>query len=177
MRKVVIYIAMSLDGYIAQKNGRVDFLSGDGSDENNMGTFFEFYSKVSDVIMGYKTYHQVTTELAPDNYPYKGKNSYVFTGKDIKDEKDIFFIKDSVENLIKKLKQNDDNGYIWINGGASIVNEVIKNKLFDEIIVSIIPTVLGDGIRLFNESEIETKLKFEESFLNNGIVEIKYTPR
>ncbi len=177
MRKVVIYIAMSLDGYIAQKDGGVDFLQGDGTSDGEMGSFLEFYDNVGDVIMGYKTYHQVTTQLAPDDYPYKDKKSYVFTSKDLKDEKDIFFVNDSVVNTINNLKNNGDEGDIWINGGASIVNDVIENNLFDEMIISIIPTVLGEGISLFKKNDIQTKLKVASSGCKNGIVEIKYLPR
>ncbi len=175
MKKVVIYIAMSADGFIADKNGGVDFLQGDGSDPNNMGTYEEFYSNVSDVIMGYKTYNQVVTELAPGNYPYKGKKSYVFTTKNIASTSEVVFTSESVESVISKLKQSDEKGVIWINGGASIVNEVIEKHLFDELIISIIPTVLGGGIKLFSEKSTECKLKLIETSNSNGIVEIKYS--
>ncbi len=175
MKKVVIYIAMSIDGFIADKNGGVDFLQGDGSDPNNMGTYEEFYNNVSDVIMGYNTYNQVVTELAPGNYPYKGKKSYVFTRKSIASTQEVIFTSESIKSVISKLKQSDEEGVIWINGGASIVNEVIEECLFDELIVSIIPTILGGGIKLFSEKSAQHKLKLLETSNSNGIVEIKYS--
>ncbi len=174
MKKVVIYIAMSLDGFIADKNGNVDFLQGDGSQPENMGTYEQFYANVSDVIMGYKTYSQIVTELAPDSYPYKGKKSYVFTSKKIKSTDEVCFTNESVDSLVLKLKNSDEKGVVWINGGASIVGQVIKSNLFDELIVSIIPTVLGGGIKLFAEENTQHKLKYIKSSSNNGIVEIKY---
>ncbi len=177
MRKVVIHIAMSLDGFVADKNGDVSFLQGDGSDSDNMGTFGDFYDTVGDVIMGYSTYHQVVTELAPDNYPYIGKKSYVFTSKKLENTDDVFFTDENIVDVISSLKSNNDKGCIWINGGASIVNQVLVNNLADELIVSIIPTILGDGIRLFAQNDTETKLKVIESSVFNGITEIRYSFR
>ncbi len=177
MRKVVIYIAMSLDGYVADKNGGVDFLQGDGSDSNNMGSFPEFFENVGDVIMGYTTYNQVITELAPDNYPYTGKKSYVFTSKNLTNTDEVFFTSQSVEALITERKASSDEGLIWINGGSSIVNQVLKANLANEVIVSIIPTILGGGIKLFQDSSIEQKLTFKDSSVSNGIVEVRYEMR
>ncbi len=177
MRKVIVYIAMSLDGYVADKNGGVDFLQGDGSDSNNMGSFPEFFENVGDVIMGYTTYHQVVTELAPDNYPYAGKKSYVFTSKNLTNSDEVFFTSESVEDVIVERKASSDEGTIWINGGASIVNQVLKANLADEVIVSIIPTILGGGIKLFHDAEAELKLTFKETSVSNGIVEVRYSPR
>ena len=82
MRKVVIYIAMSLDGYIADKNGSVSWLGGDGSDKDNFGSYPEFIETVDTVILGYTTYNQIVTELSPDVWPYDGKATYVPTHRD-----------------------------------------------------------------------------------------------
>ena len=72
MRKVVLYIAMSLDGYIADSTGKVDWLNGHGSEEENVDTYSAFIRDVDTVIMGWNTYDQVTTELSPDEWVYKG---------------------------------------------------------------------------------------------------------
>ncbi len=177
MRKVVLYIAVSLDGYVADKDGKVEFLQGDGSDAENPGTYEEFYANVGDVIMGYTTYHQVTTELMPGTYAYAGKKSYVFTSKKIENTEDVVFVNRNVAEFIAELKENNDEGDIWINGGASIVNQVIWAGLVDEIIISTIPTILGGGIRLFAENEKEVKLKYVSSSVANGIVETTYILR
>ena len=70
MRKVILYIAMSLDGYIADQNGNVDWLNEYDSDENVEGTdsYSLFLDKVDTVIIGYNTYHQIVTELSPEQW-------------------------------------------------------------------------------------------------------------
>ncbi len=180
MRKVVVYIAMSLDGYVADKTGGVEFLQGDGSTAESMGSFEEFFNTASDVVMGYTTYHQVITELAPDSYPYAGKKSYVFTRKNPEDldaKEDVFFINEDIKTFIQKLKENSDDGVIWINGGASIVNSVLKSRLADEIVVSVIPTILGGGTQLFQDTGDELKLKLVSTLSYNGITDLKYVMR
>lgn len=177
MRKVIIYIAMSLDGYVADKNGDVDFLGGDGTDPTNWGSFPAFFEGINDVIMGYKTYNQIITELAPDNYPYTGKISYVLTHKDLQNTEDVIFTSNSIEKLLNELKTNQNEGDIWINGGASIVNQVLEHGLADEIIISIIPTILGGGIKLFDEIDQEIKLQLVSTLSYNGITDLKYVLR
>ena len=72
MRKVILYIAMSLDGYIADQNGNVDWLNEYDSDEDVEGTdsYSLFLDKVDTVIIGYNTYHQIVTELSPEQWVY-----------------------------------------------------------------------------------------------------------
>lgn len=67
MRKVVLYIAMSLDGYVADENGCVSWLSGDDSDPEATGSYLEFYKTIDTVLMRWRTYNQIITELPPDD--------------------------------------------------------------------------------------------------------------
>lgn len=96
MRKVVLYIAMSLDGYIADKNNSVSWLSGDHSETNAIVSYFSFYDTVDTVILGWNTYHQIVNELSPNEWPYKEKTTYVLTHH--KDEKSKSF--DTSKTLI-----------------------------------------------------------------------------
>lgn len=77
MKKVILYIAMSLDGYIADKDNSVDWLCGDGSNNQEEGSYDEFIKTIDTVIMGYTTYHQITNELAREKWPYQGLTTYV----------------------------------------------------------------------------------------------------
>lgn len=77
LRKVVLYIATSLDGYIADKEGKVDWLVPTGVEEDT--SYEDFYAQVDTVIMGRTTYDQVVTELSPTHYPYEDVTSYIMT--------------------------------------------------------------------------------------------------
>lgn len=65
MRKVILFIAASLDGYIADNNGRVDWIVGQSSSEENIDTYSIFIKDVDTVVMGWNTYYQIITELSP----------------------------------------------------------------------------------------------------------------
>lgn len=176
MGKVVLYIAMSLDGCIADENGGVAWLGGDGSDNENMGSYPEFIKTVGTVILGYKTYRQIVTELSPDNWIYAGKKSYVITHNKLASTDAIIFTDSSVDKLIKQLKSENEKN-IWICGGASIVNQLISLNLIDEFCISIVPIILGRGIRLFDIQKCETKLKLISTHSYNGITDLVYKVR
>ncbi len=176
MRKVISYIAMSLDGYIADRNGKVDWLNGDGSGDSNMGSYNDFIKTVDTVILGYTTYKQIITELSPDNWVYAGKKSYVLTHQEYhSDNDDIFFTDENVKSLIKKLKKQDGKD-IWICGGANVLNQFMEADLIDKYTFSVIPVILGDGVRLFQYAT-EQKLKLTSTRSYNGIVDLNYEKR
>lgn len=77
MRKIILYIAMSLDGKIADENGNVNWLVGDDIHDTS-STYDNFIQNIDTVIMGYNTYHQVVTELSPDTWVYKELKTFVF---------------------------------------------------------------------------------------------------
>lgn len=176
MRKVILYIAMSLDGYIADKNGDVDWLGGDGCDRNHAGSFPQFIETVDTVILGYQTYHQIVTELSPDNWIYSGKISYVITHKEKKTTKEIIFTQESIADLIATLKTHDGKN-IWVCGGASIANQFINLNLIDRYHITVIPTILGDGVRLFEKRSTEHLLRLISTEHYNGMVDLVYEPR
>ena len=79
MRKVILYMAMSLDGFIASKDGKVDWLHGQNVDEENIDTYSSFIKDVDTVIMGWNTYYQIKNELSRDNWVYDSLTSYIIT--------------------------------------------------------------------------------------------------
>lgn len=179
MPKTILYISMSLDGYLADISGKVDFLQGDNSDPLNLGTYDDFFNSIETIILGYKTYNQIITEISPNNWVYSGKKTYVLTN-DISDlEKstnEIIFTTVTPENLIKSLR-NTSKGDIWIAGGANLANTFIELNEIDQFNIAIIPVILGNGIKLFNFHENKTKLKLLSTKTYNGIVELIYSNR
>ena len=106
MRKVILYIAVSLDGYIADSNGSVDWLSGQDEAAEMEDTFTPFFSCVDTIIMGRNTYHQVVTELSPDQWPYESVVTYVLTHHpDMDDTENIRFRNMDAIRLVEELKK------------------------------------------------------------------------
>ena len=176
MRKIILYIAMSLDGYIADKNGGVDWLSGQDAEEEDEGTYSEFVQGVDTVVMGWNTYAQVRTELSPKIWPYEELISYVITHRDEKPTDNIKFVGEEPCELIARLKEMPGKD-IWICGGSSIIQPLIRENLIDEYRISVIPTILGDGILLFGNWKTELHLRLKETKMYNGIAELVYTRR
>nr|WP_317283795.1 dihydrofolate reductase family protein [uncultured Sellimonas sp.] len=176
MRKIILYIAMSIDGYIADASGKVDWLCGDGSDPEALGSYPEFYKNIDTIILGWKTYHQIVTELFLDKWVYKGKQSYVITHHPEEEKRDIHFYNGDVRKLAYELKQQDGKD-IWICGGADIAQQLIKEDVIDQYHLSIIPTILGNGVPLFQELEKEKKLRLIRTVNYNGIVDLVYERR
>ena len=103
-RNIILYIATSLDGYIARNNGEVDWLSGNGDDTNVDNGYEKFYNSIDTVVMGRTTYEQVVNELSPDTWVYEGKKCYVATRKKHESDKRAEFISDDIVEVIKSLK-------------------------------------------------------------------------
>ena len=176
MRKVILFIAMSLDGYIADKNGSVDWLRGQCNEVENEDTYSEFIKNIDTVIMGWTTYYQVTTELSPSEWVYSDFISYVITHNEQASTENIKFVNETPSNLVRRLKKENGKD-IWICGGASIAQQLMQDGLVDGFHISIIPTILGSGIRLFGTLDAELKLKLLATRNYNGIMEVVYEKR
>lgn len=176
MRKTVLFIAMSLDGYIADTDGSVDWLAGQDNDAESDDSYTNFIKGVDTVIMGWKTYHQVTTELSPGQWVYDNLQSYVITHRECAPTSNITFISENPCTLINELKQKNGKD-IWICGGADIVRQLMLANLIDKYHISIIPTILGSGIRLFDTLAQKIDLRLITSKNSNGIVELVYQKR
>lgn len=175
-RNIILYIATSLDGYIAKNNGAVDWLSGNGDNPNVDNGYDNFYNTIDTVVMGRTTYEQVVNELSPDTWVYEGKKCYVATRKKYESDKRAEFISDDIVEFIKNLKIQEGKD-IWLIGGSKLVDQFIKQNLIDKYIVTIIPTILGDGIPLFLKENPEIKLRLVETKAFDGMVELSYIKR
>lgn len=176
MRKVVLFIAMSLDEYIADRNGSVDWLNGKCNEVENEDTYSEFIKDIDKVVMEWTTYDQVVTELSPSEWVYSDLISYVITHHQQISTESIRFVHESPSNLVRRLKEENGKD-IWICGGASIVGQLMQDGLIDKFYISIIPTILGAGVRLFGGLDVELRLKLMETRNYNGIVEVVYEKR
>ncbi len=105
MRKVSLFIAMSLDGYIADNKGGVDWLEGQGDNNENMDSYSEFVKNIDTVVMGWNTYYQVATELSPKEWVYSNFTTYVITHNRYTSSEKIQFVNIKPADLVKKLKE------------------------------------------------------------------------
>lgn len=107
MRNVTLFIAMSLDGYIAKKDGSVDWLQGQETEQDDMVSYQEFIQDVDTVIMGWNTYHQIITELSPERWLYEHLESYIFTHRKLIGKENIHFIQGDICESILHMKRQE----------------------------------------------------------------------
>jgi len=170
-RKVIVYIAASLDGYIAKPNDDLSFLSIVAKDGEDYG-YSEFIGNIDTVLMGRKTYNWVMTQVA--EFPHADKETYIITRTARPAIGKIKFYTGDLKSLVVQLK-NSNGKNIFVDGGAAIVNELLNENLIDEFYISIIPVLLGDGIRLFNDGRPEQRLKLVSvKQFETGLTQIHY---
>lgn len=174
MRKVILYIAVSIDGYIADLDGKVDWIDSCEIPEEVAGCYDRFIAGIDTVVMGWRTYHQIVTELSPDNWIYTGLQSYVITHRHSKNRDDIQFTDEALGGLIRRLKTQAGKD-IWVCGGASIVNQLMAEGLVDVLHLTVIPVALGSGIRLFNEGLPFSKYSLTKLNQYADIIELIYS--
>jgi dihydrofolate reductase len=169
MRKVKLFVASSLDCYIAREDGGIDWLYTDA----DYG-YEKFYDSIDTIIMGRKSYEQ---SLTFDVYPYKGKKVYVFTRKKVRrnnNEQDCEYIDTNIQDFVTNLTQLIGKD-IWLLGGGEIVSVLLNAGLVDEIILSIHPIILGTGIPLLRNIQKEVNLKLENSLsFERGLTQLCY---
>ena len=144
VRKLKLYIASTLDGYIAGPNGEIEWLESAGSDLDY--GYKEFYGSVDTTLMGNSTYKLTLT--VPE-FPYSDKTNYVFTrGTPQPDTSNVRFVSGDIAAFVRSLKQKSGKD-IWLVGGGQINTVMLNEDLIDEMILTIFPFVLGEGIPLF----------------------------
>lgn len=176
MRKISLFIAMSLDGYIADNKGGVAWLEGQGDDSENVDSYSVFIKDNDTVVMGWRTYHQIVTELSTNEWPYENLTTYVITHNRMDSSKKIRFTDTNPAVLINELKSENGKG-IWICGGANLAQQLVDENLIDCYFITVIPILLGSGIRLFEHGTSEIKLRLLETRSYNGMTDLIYTRR
>lgn len=167
-KKIVVYIAASLDGYIARENGGIDWLeSVEGEGDNG---YEAFYQTCDAVVMGKATYDHVL-KLTPE-FPYLGKKCYVFSRSAQGKDQYVEFINESVALFLNNLSQETKK--IWLVGGADILADFLTAKRVDEFIISVIPVLLGAGIPLFKRGIPEMNLKLTDIKQYGQIAQLYY---
>jgi dihydrofolate reductase len=167
MPKVVLFIATSLDGYIASTDGTVDWLFHDA----DYG-YTEFISSVDAVVMGRKTWEQAKTF---EEVPFAGKQVIVFSrSQSNASESRIRFVQGHPSIAITEIRCSIQKD-IWLVGGGDLIQQFIANNLIEEFRLFVHPIILGQGIPLFTQQSQRTDLSFLSSqSYPSGLVELRY---
>lgn len=168
-RKVILHISQSLDGFIADSKGNVDWILGNNENYDSDYGYETFIKDVDTVILGATTYRQIINELSPDKWVYENLQSYVLTSENLENTPNTKFVNTHVKRLISELQKTDGKN-IWICGGASLVNQCVKEDLIEEYQITTVPVILGSGIRLFEENNKRIRLKLKETKEENGLI-------
>lgn len=171
--KIILNLAISLDGFIADNDGGFEWIVGQGDKsydtEKQLDFHKDFLSNIHIVVMGKKCYDQGFHK------DYEDKKVYIATSQEIEDNNNLYFIKGDIVKVIKEEKDKGNN--IFLFGGGGLVDNFIKADAVDEYIIGIIPTILGSGRPLFLGGNDEIKLHLNEYFVSDGVVIMKYSKR
>jgi dihydrofolate reductase len=175
MKKIKLYIAASIDGYIARNDGDLDWLTEFPNPEKTDYGYSKFFESVDTVIMGGQTYRDILNMDVL--WPYKDQETYVITRNPIGAKENVHFITKDVITKISNLR-NENGKDIWLVGGGKLIAMLLNQDMVDEMIITVIPVILGNGIPLFpdNPKESEWKLVNSENF-GNGVVQVTYKAR
>jgi dihydrofolate reductase len=173
MGKVVASMAMSLDGYIAKKNGDTSWLNNAMSPDEDYG-FADFMSKIGAYIIGANTYREITKSGVSG-----GDNkipTYVVTHqKDLKQGKNTYLYSGDLTELVQKIKAETEKD-IWLFGGGDLTTQFINLNLVDELGVAIIPVLIGGDVSFFGNVVEQKSLTLLESktYEKSGLIALTY---
>jgi dihydrofolate reductase len=171
MRKVILYIAQSLDGFIAGEDGDISWLSIVETPGEDYG-YGDFIKTVDTVIMGRKTYDKVLSFWT--GFPHRDRKCYVVSSTRKGRDENAEFYSGKIGELIESLKK-EEGGNIFIDGGAEVVRELREENRIDEYVISILPVFIGKGVRLFADTERKADLELLECRrYDSGLVQLKY---
>jgi dihydrofolate reductase len=170
--RITLYIAASLDGYIADEEGDVAWLEEFGStEEDEPGGYEAFFEGVDCLVMGSHTYEQL---LGFGEWPYGDRPTYVVTSRELpRVTERVELVSEGIEALADRLTGEGD--HVWLVGGAALARSFLRAGKVDEFRLSVVPLLLGGGISLFGEDVGEHALSLLGSTeYPNGMVELSY---
>lgn len=172
-RKIILNLAMSIDGYIANEDGGFDWIVGDGDeslDTQNKWNYEKFLEGIDTVVMGKKCYDQGFVD------DFKDKKVYIATSKELEDYDNFHFINGNICTIIEEERKKEGKD-IFLFGGGVLVDSFLKADIIDEYIIGIIPTILGRGRLLFFGGTPKIDLHLQEYVSDKGIIILRYSKR
>ncbi|UOQ84470.1 dihydrofolate reductase family protein [Gracilibacillus salinarum] len=175
MRKVILNLAISLDGRIVDENNKFDWIHGDGDHSNDTDKQFDFSAFLAScdtMILGKTAYDDIPPEAKKE---FADKKIFVLTHSTAHPtDENVEFYTGDLAALISFLKEEEGSN-IWVFGGATVCNILIKEDVIDEYVIGVIPMIVGKGTRLFADDNPMLSLKMEESTVTEGIAMLVYS--
>jgi dihydrofolate reductase len=176
MRRIIVYVAASADGFIARKDGSVDWL--DRPRPKGSYGMGEFFKSVDTILWGRTTFDEAMRRGGfggPGMMSASMKN-YVFTHRPAEPVKGVEFVDEPVAAFTARLRAQPGKD-VWIMGGGGIVASFLDAGAIDDFIIHVIPTFIGEGVPLIAPARRTVGLKLKSSkAYEDGVVRLHYTP-
>jgi dihydrofolate reductase len=188
--KTQYYCAASLDGYIAEADDTLEWLTGyegsyegEGAEPGPMsggGSYGRFYENVGAFVSGSVTYEFVLEHMkAGGRWPYEGKPSWILSSRDLPrpegDHVDVRIRNAPVPDLFDEMVESAAGANLWVMGGGNVASQFADEGLLDEVLVTLVPVVLGKGKPLFDRRLPGGPLQLTgTSVFETGMVELRY---
>ena len=171
--KVILYIASTLDGYIATPDGGIDWLT---SYEGGNHGYEELMARTGALAMGSGTYAFFDDQ---DDWAYPDQPTWVFTSRQLEtfEGADIHFTDRSPAEVIDEIREAAGGKDVWLVGGGILVAQFLRDGLIDEIQHFVVPKALVEGIPMFTEPVLDAFEIDEAKVWSSGIVELRYHPK
>ena len=171
MRKSMLYVAISLDGYIAGPDEDLSFLDIVQREDEDYG-YGDFIQTVDTVIMGRKTYDWIMAHVP--EFVHADKTTFIITRTERQSTENTRFHTGDLSDLVRRLKTESGKN-IFIEGGAEVVKTLLLDDLIDEYVISIIPVLLGGGTKLFEDGRPRQILNLiSTKQFDSGLVQLHY---
>ena len=189
MPKTQYYCASSLDGYIAESDDNLDWLTkydgayaGEGV-EPMKGSYDRFYEEVGALVSGSRTYEWLLDHISTSggSWPYAGKPTWVLSTRELPTPEgegaDVRIVDARVEDLHDEMVAAAGGRNLWVLGGGNVASQVAEAGLLDEVLVTVVPVVLGGGRPLFEHRLPGGPMQLMGTrAFDSGMVELRYAP-
>ncbi len=183
MSRTQYFCAASLDGFIAESDDTLEWLtkyegSFTGAGAQPMkGAYERFYAGVGALVMGSATYAFVLAELS--EWPYKGKPTWILTSRELPEPEgedvDVRIAEGEVPDLFDEMVAAAGERDLWVVGGGNVASQFADAGLLDDVLVTIVPVVLGEGKPLFDRRVSSGPLQLTGTrTFDSGMVELRY---
>ena len=187
-KRALYYAAATLDGYISDPDDGLEWLlqfegtsDSPGAEPEPMGEgggYEQFYEGVGALISGSATYEFVVDHFADETWPYSGKPYWVLSSRDLpvpdRGGVDVRIIDASVEEIYGEVVASAGDREVWLVGGGNVASQFADAGLIEELILTVVPVLLGDGKPLFDRPPSAWFALLGTRASSNGMVELRY---